>query len=639
MKKQLKRNVAVFLVFSLLFFFVNPGKAAPEGKEDEGKKLLAEGEQLYRDFKFLEALDKFKKAELIVESGKDKIRLYLNMSKVYFQLGVLSKTEELLKEVLKLDPGKILKKNRYPPSYREIFERLKSGSSVITKLGKKKKKKKFPFLLVALGAAAAGLIIYFLVKKSKKKKDYTLTVTRGEGVDGSPESGQYSYKEGTTVNYQYQLQAGYADLQVMLDGAIAPTSGTIVMDRNHTLTALPNQRLAFIQIESTPPEAVVSLNGEQQASTTPSSFYITEGNYEFRVTNSLFGEARTTINIQEGMTYNITVILSPYRYQFSTSWGGEGRGPGQFRLAPGLALDQNGYIYVTDWENDQVQKFDLNGNFILRWKGSDNDDDGLLDRPHGITVDSNNHIYVTEFGNHRVQKFDTNGSLITKWGQKGKTTGSFDQPYGICADQSGYLYVTDWGNNRVQKFDSQGNYILAWGNKGSGMGEFENPFGISADNDNFIYVSDYNNYRIQKFDGNGVFIAAWDIPAGKPRGIAIDRYGYVYVSNTSNMIQKFDPDGSRLIEWGSPGQGNGQFNLPTGLGLDVDGNLYVADNRNNRIQKFELSDQAVGTGIWDINTTSGLAKRNERPSLEINKKLLRGGQGGRFSRKESPLKN
>ena len=91
---------------------------------------------------------------------------------------------------------------------------------------------------------------------SKKKKDYTLTVTRGEGVDGSPESGQYSYREGTTVNYTYELQTGYADLQVMLDGAIVPSSGTIVMDRNHTLTALPNQRLAFIQIESARAESL-----------------------------------------------------------------------------------------------------------------------------------------------------------------------------------------------------------------------------------------------------------------------------------------------------------------------------------------------------------------------------------------------
>jgi hypothetical protein len=69
------------------------------------------------------------------------------------------------------------------------------------------------------------------------KKEYTLTVDKGEGVDGSPDSDTYTYNEGATVNYSYSLQSGYQSLEVKLDGNVVPASGTITMNANHTLIA------------------------------------------------------------------------------------------------------------------------------------------------------------------------------------------------------------------------------------------------------------------------------------------------------------------------------------------------------------------------------------------------------------------
>jgi hypothetical protein len=62
-------------------------------------------------------------------------------------------------------------------------------------------------------------------------------VTRGEGVTGNPDTGTFTYDEGSTVNYSYSVQEGYTDLAVTLDGQTVPSSGVVTMDGNHTLIA------------------------------------------------------------------------------------------------------------------------------------------------------------------------------------------------------------------------------------------------------------------------------------------------------------------------------------------------------------------------------------------------------------------
>lgn len=97
-----------------------------------------------------------------------------------------------------------------------------------------KKGKRFPWLIVAVVAVAGGAALYFLVLK---KKNYTLTITVGEGVTGTPAAGTSTNKKGTTVSYNYSLQSGYNNLSVTLDGAPVAASGTVTMNANHTLAA------------------------------------------------------------------------------------------------------------------------------------------------------------------------------------------------------------------------------------------------------------------------------------------------------------------------------------------------------------------------------------------------------------------
>jgi hypothetical protein len=109
------------------------------------------------------------------------------------------------------------------------------------------KNKRFPWFFVAAGVVAAGVIIYFTVIK---KPEYKLNVSVGTGVSGSPKAGMSVQKKGKKVNYSYMLVAGYKNLEVMIDGAAAPASGEIRMDRDHTLTAFAQESYYSLTVTS-----------------------------------------------------------------------------------------------------------------------------------------------------------------------------------------------------------------------------------------------------------------------------------------------------------------------------------------------------------------------------------------------------
>ncbi len=122
---------------------------------------------------------------------------------------------------------------------------------VIAKEGKKKKKK-FPWLWVAGGVVIVTVVLILLLKKKKKKK-YILTVTKGDGVEGSPDTGNYTYNNGREVDYTYRPEPGRVDLVITLDGNAVnysgadAVSGTIVMDGDHTLSVSAGEsELAFV---------------------------------------------------------------------------------------------------------------------------------------------------------------------------------------------------------------------------------------------------------------------------------------------------------------------------------------------------------------------------------------------------------
>ena len=285
---------------------------------------------------------------------------------------------------------------------------------------------------------------------------------------------------------------------------------------------------------------------------------------------------------------------------YLTQWGSYGAGNGSFSYPTGVALDAAGNVYVADWGNNRIQKFDSNGNYLTQW-GSYGTGNGQFYGPVGLAVDGSGNVYVSDYANNRIQKFDSEGNYLTQWGSYGTGNGQFFLPRGLAIDAAGDVYVVDTANDRIQKFDSNGNYLTQWGSSGWGAGFFGLPQDIAVDASGNVYVSEFFNSRIQKFDSDGNYLTQWGTYGNSsgqfkgPTGVAVDAEGNVYVADASSdrglfgnndRIQKFDSNGNFLTQWGTSGFGNGQFSGPGGVAVDAEGNVYVADWGNNRIQKF-----------------------------------------------------
>jgi DNA-binding beta-propeller fold protein YncE len=286
-------------------------------------------------------------------------------------------------------------------------------------------------------------------------------------------------------------------------------------------------------------------------------------------------------------------------YVFDFKFGSNLSADGQFRYPFGVAYDHNNNrIIVADTENNRIQVFDSNGNFLFKF-GNFGSDDGQFIGPHGIAYDpNNNRIIVADTFNDRIQVFDSNGNFLFKFGNFGFADGQFNSPHGIAYDHNNNrIIVADTWNHRIQVFDSNGNFLFKFGNFGFADGQFAYPYGIAYDhNNNRIIVADTFNDRIQVFDSNGNFLFKFgsnlsaDGQFAYPYGIAYDHNNNrIIVADTWNhRIQVFDSNGNFLFKFGNFGSDDGQFIGPHGIAYDPNNNrIIVADTFNDRIQVFD----------------------------------------------------
>jgi sugar lactone lactonase YvrE len=218
----------------------------------------------------------------------------------------------------------------------------------------------------------------------------------------------------------------------------------------------------------------------------------------------------------------------------------------------------------------------------------------------------------------------------------------FYLPFGIAVDVSGNIFVGDGGNNRIRKITAQGFVTTLAGNGTPGFADgaanvdakFYNPEGVAVDASGNVFVADFANYRIRKISGGMVTTLAGNGIAGfndgavaaaqffDPEGIAIDAGGNVFVAEYgNNRIRKITAGmvstiaGSGIEGFKDGTAMNAQFDSPFGVAVDVPGNIYVGDFRNNRIRKITGSTVVTlaGDGTADFKDGAGPNAQFTRP--------------------------
>ena len=271
-----------------------------------------------------------------------------------------------------------------------------------------------------------------------------------------------------------------------------------------------------------------------------------------------------------------------------------GKLDGYFHKPQGVAVDQQGYTYVTDYEDHRIQVFDPAGNFVRKW-GWFGSDTGDLLQPMGIAVnDQLNRVYVAEMGGERIQVFDKNGAYLFAFGSSGPGAGQFSDVHDLAIGKK-TIYVADTWNHRIQVFGHDGNYLGEWGSQGNGPGQFETPKAIAVYRD-VVYVADTGNNRVQAFAPVGFYL--WEFGSagtGKgelsaPAGIDVNQNG-IYVTESGNhRMQRFDLAGVYQNVISAQGNAPGLFNTPMGIALNPASQqtqFLVADADNHRVQRMD----------------------------------------------------
>ena len=318
----------------------------------------------------------------------------------------------------------------------------------------------------------------------------------------------------------------------------------------------------------------------------------------------------------------------------------------RFNYPSGIAVDASGTLYVADQRNNKIRKITSSGVVsTLAGTGNIGSIDGIgttagFFYPMGIAVDASGTLYVADQRNNKIRKITSSGVVTTLAGigSSGSANGigtiaSFNYPSGIAVDTSGTVYVADQRNYKIRKITSSGvvSTLAGSGNIGSidGIGteaSFYNPTGIAVDVSGTIYVADQNNSIIRKitpsgfvttFAGNG-YTGSNDSTGTAasffyPTGIAVDNSGNVYVADQrNNKIRKITSTGvvTTFAGNGTSGSTDGfgitaSFNYPTGITIDANKNLYVADQRGNKIRKIAQNVFSISPDLPNGLTLNG----------------------------------
>ncbi len=216
-----------------------------------------------------------------------------------------------------------------------------------------------------------------------------------------------------------------------------------------------------------------------------------------------------------------------------------------------------------------------------------------LGKPYGLAVDSKGLVYVADTKVGAIFIFDPESKDVgfIKHGIDAK----FGRIFGLAIDDSDRLFVTDGEYNHVVVFSPEHKQILTFGE-----GVMSDPNGIAIDEENrFLYVVNTGTDQVLVYDADNFKLLRKIGTAGHnrtltdpgdfaaPTNAAVDKDGNLYVTDTLNdRVEEFDAEGTFIRAFGKNGDGAGDFERPKGIAIDCDGHVWVADANTDRVQIF-----------------------------------------------------
>lgn len=350
-------------------------------------------------------------------------------------------------------------------------------------------------------------------------------------------------------------------------------------------------------------------------------------NAEFKGPDGLAIDAAGDIYIADSNNFRIREITPDGIINTVAGTGAQGySGDGGPAVAAELnypydvAMDTTGNLLIADAENGRIRRISAsgmittiagNGSFAFGGDGGPALNASMY-APSAVVMDVSGNLFIVDSNNHRIREVLLNGNITTvagngTLGYSGDGGPAVDAqlatPWGIAVDAAENVYFADPQENRIRKITADGTISTF---AGTGMPGYSGdggpavdaqlyaPYGsIVADGRGNVYITDSGNERIRKISAKGTITT---VAAGLyvPNGIAVDPSGNIFIANTgTNTILKASPDGtvSTIAGTGTAGfSGDGgpaidaQFFQPQSVAVDSAGNVYVADQINNRIR-------------------------------------------------------
>lgn len=269
------------------------------------------------------------------------------------------------------------------------------------------------------------------------------------------------------------------------------------------------------------------------------------------------------------------IQAEPSKLRVTEVMGELGNGVGQFNRPAGLAIDQDGAVYVADSSNHRIQRIAENGDVFLY--GGPGSGLGQLMGPTSVALHPDGlFMYVADQGNRRISCYYMNGS-------PGTALYGYISPCSIAFDEHGMLWIADPGRNEIRCLNLNTNTIMKTMGRESGL---IHPVGLAFDLSGNLFVLDSFQNLLIKYDSS----ANHSFPLGdfhRPAGamfLSITAAGLIFLPETfNNRLHLFSYDGRSLADLTHISTRHGQLNSPTGIALSKDGSVYMSDSLNHRI--------------------------------------------------------